>query len=151
MYRHLLFSGLIFALSHSCWATSPLKLYRDIYFADNSHRLSERQLEMVGAIACSTIAMNAPVVVTAFASKHERNASALALKRLSYVQKLLIQHGVPEENVFVESKGDKHPIASEESTLGQAKNRHIEIDVLGWWNPKVCRNVAIDQPKTVAR
>jgi outer membrane protein OmpA-like peptidoglycan-associated protein len=147
MCRHLLLSSLLFVLAQGCWATSPLKLHRGIYFAENSYSLNERQLEMVGAIACSTIASNAPVVVRAYASSHERNAKGLAMLRLRYVQKLLTQHGVPKEHVLVESKGDAYPVADERSRLGRAKNRHIQVEGLGFLKRDVCGPISVDDPK----
>ena len=51
----------------------------------------------------------------------------LGLNRAKYVQGLLINSGISSDNIRIDSKGEKEPVASNNTKEGRAKNRRTEI------------------------
>lgn len=54
----------------------------------------------------------------------------LSIKRANNVKKLLIKLGIDESRIIAEGRGQTEPIASNETRLGQAKNRRIEANLI---------------------
>lgn len=55
----------------------------------------------------------------------------LAIRRAEAVKKYLVSKDIPAERVFVEGKGEKQPVADNKTAEGRAKNRRVEIEVVG--------------------
>ena len=55
----------------------------------------------------------------------------LAIRRAESVKKYLVDKGVDPTRVYVEGKGEKQPVADNASAEGRAKNRRVEIEVVG--------------------
>lgn len=55
----------------------------------------------------------------------------LGLRRAEAVRAYLVSKGIPANKVFVESKGEKQPVADNKTKEGRAKNRRVEIEVVG--------------------
>ncbi len=53
----------------------------------------------------------------------------LGLQRAKAIKKILVNKGVPEENILCRSEGDKRPIASNDNPRGRYKNRRVEIQI----------------------
>jgi OOP family OmpA-OmpF porin len=47
------------------------------------------------------------------------------------VKNYLVSKGVPANRIYTEGKGEKDPIASNSTSEGRAKNRRVEIEVVG--------------------
>lgn len=54
----------------------------------------------------------------------------LTQARAAAVAGILREQGVPAEIVFISGLGDSHPVASDDTTEGRARNRRIEIDIV---------------------
>jgi OOP family OmpA-OmpF porin len=52
-------------------------------------------------------------------------------RRADAVQAYLISKGVEKSRVYVESKGEKQPVADNKTAAGRAKNRRVEVEVVG--------------------
>jgi outer membrane protein OmpA-like peptidoglycan-associated protein len=136
---------LLAAFSQSGLAASPLKIERWIFFDPNSTSIGDVQLSILRGVACHAIANKAPLGVTAFASKHERQPDRLAVRRLRRVEAKLVELGVARSQLIGQSKGDTTPVADEGHRVGQAKNRRVELTGLGFANMEVCGPVPPEQ------
>ena len=58
----------------------------------------------------------------------------LSVRRAEAVKAYLISKGVEANRVYTEGKGKKQPIADNKTAEGRAKNRRVEIEVVGTRN-----------------
>ena len=55
----------------------------------------------------------------------------LSLRRAEAVKAYMVSKGIEANRVYTEGKGEKQPVADNKSTEGRAKNRRVEIEVVG--------------------
>jgi len=55
----------------------------------------------------------------------------LSMRRAKAVKAFLVSKGIPEARVFVEGKGEAQPTADNHTKDGRAKNRRVDIEVVG--------------------
>jgi OOP family OmpA-OmpF porin len=55
----------------------------------------------------------------------------LSERRANAVKDYLVSKGIEKNRVYTEGKGMKNPIASNSTAEGRAKNRRVEIEVVG--------------------
>ena len=55
----------------------------------------------------------------------------LSVKRSETVKAYLVSKGIEKNRVYTEGKGEKQPVADNKTKEGQAKNRRVEIEVVG--------------------
>jgi len=55
----------------------------------------------------------------------------LSVKRAESVKAYLVSKGVEKNRVYTEGKGKKQPVADNKTAEGRAKNRRVEIEVVG--------------------
>ena len=55
----------------------------------------------------------------------------LSMRRAQAVKAYLTKKGVNAKNVYADGKGKSHPVASNKTSAGRAKNRRVEIEVVG--------------------
>ena len=55
----------------------------------------------------------------------------LSVRRAEAVKAYLVSKGIEKNRIYTEGKGEKQPVASNKTTEGRAKNRRVEIEVVG--------------------
>ena len=60
----------------------------------------------------------------------------LSVRRSEAVKAYLVSKGLEKNRVYTEGKGEKQPVADNKTTEGRAKNRRVEIEVVGTRNLK---------------
>ena len=67
---------------------------------------------------------------TASVGKDEYNQK-LSVARSEAVKAYLVSKGIEKNRVYTEGKGEKSPVADNKTSEGRAKNRRVEIEVVG--------------------
>ena len=55
----------------------------------------------------------------------------LSVRRAEAVKAYLVSRGIESNRVYTEGKGEKQPVADNKTRDGRAKNRRVEIEVIG--------------------
>jgi OmpA-OmpF porin, OOP family len=55
----------------------------------------------------------------------------LSIRRAEAVKAYLVSKGIEKNRVYTEGKGEKQPVADNKTAEGRAKNRRVEIEVVG--------------------
>ena len=55
----------------------------------------------------------------------------LSVRRSEAVKAYLVSKGIEKNRVYTEGKGEKQPVADNKTKAGKAKNRRVEIEVVG--------------------
>ncbi len=56
---------------------------------------------------------------------------ALSIRRSEAVKSFLVGKGIEKNRVYTEGKGEKNPVADNKTAAGRAKNRRVEVEVVG--------------------
>jgi len=55
----------------------------------------------------------------------------LSVRRAESVKAYMVSKGIETNRVYTEGKGEKQPVANNKTADGRAKNRRVEIEVIG--------------------
>ena len=55
----------------------------------------------------------------------------LSVRRAEAVKAYLVSKGIERNRIYTEGKGEKQPIADNRTAVGRAKNRRVEVEVVG--------------------
>ena len=61
----------------------------------------------------------------------DRYNQKLSVRRAEAVKAYLVSKGIEANRVYTEGKGEKQPVADNRTREGRAKNRRVEIEVVG--------------------
>jgi type VI secretion system protein ImpK len=112
-----------------------LTLHTDGMFASGSDRVATVYLPLIRRIGDVLRDVSGQVVVVGHTDAQRPAPGmpsnwALSLSRATRVVDLLRQQAGQPERFFVQGKGDTDPIASNDITAGQARNRRVVITIL---------------------
>lgn len=106
----------------------------DAFFAFDKAILKPEGKATLDDLAGKIQALNLEAVV---ATGHTDSVGAesynqrLGLRRAQAVKAYLVSKGVAADRVYTETKGELQPVASNKTAAGRAKNRRVEIEVVG--------------------
>ncbi|NBS66513.1 MAG: OmpA family protein [Betaproteobacteria bacterium] len=55
----------------------------------------------------------------------------LSVRRAEAVKAYLVSKGIPANRIYTEGKGKRQPVADNRTAAGRAKNRRVEVEVVG--------------------
>jgi OOP family OmpA-OmpF porin len=55
----------------------------------------------------------------------------LSKRRALSAKKFLVSKGLPSDRIVTNGKGEQQPVASNKTSAGRAKNRRVDIEVVG--------------------
>ncbi len=93
---------------------------------EGKQRLKKLQSELQNAKVDSIIATG-HTDSTGKASYNQK----LSIRRAQAVKDYLVSLGLPAERIFIEGKGATQPLASNKTLQGRARNRRVDVEVLG--------------------
>lgn len=86
--------------------------------------------DLVGKIKGITLEVIIAVGHTDAAGSDAYNQK-LSLRRAEAVKGYMVSKGIEANRVYTEGKGEKQPVADNKTAAGRAKNRRVEIEVVG--------------------
>ena len=118
---------------------APVDIQKVTYSADAFFDFDKSVLKPEGRAALDDLAekiqtLNLEAVVAVGHTDSIGKASynqRLSERRTAAVKKYLVSKGVPAESIFTEGKGETQPVATNKTAAGRAKNRRVEIEVVG--------------------
>jgi OOP family OmpA-OmpF porin len=106
----------------------------DAFFDFDKATLKPEGKAMLDDVASKLSAINLEVVI-AVGHTDSKGTDAynekLAIRRAESVKAYLLGKGVEANRVYTEGKGEKQPVADNNTDEGRAKNRRVEIEVVG--------------------
>jgi OOP family OmpA-OmpF porin len=106
----------------------------DVNFDFDKSNLKPEGRSKLDDLANKIKAMNLEVVIAIGHADeigtHEYN-DKLSVRRAESVKAYLVSKGVEPNRIYTEGKGKRQPIASNKTREGRAKNRRVEIEVIG--------------------
>jgi OOP family OmpA-OmpF porin len=106
----------------------------DAFFDFNKAVLKPEAKAKLDDLVAKTAGMNLEVII---AVGHTDSVGSdaynqkLSVKRAEAVKAYLTGKGVEKNRVYTEGKGEKQPVADNKTAEGRAKNRRVEIEVVG--------------------
>ncbi|MCO5976656.1 OmpA family protein [Ideonella sp. NS12-5] len=106
----------------------------DAFFDFDKATLKPAAKEKLDDLVSKTSGMNLEVII---AVGHTDSVGSdaynqkLSVKRADSVKAYLVSKGIEKTRVYTEGKGEKQPVASNKTAEGRAKNRRVEIEVVG--------------------
>ena len=115
-------------------AASKVTYASDVQFDfDKSNIKSEAQAKL-DDLAAKVKGINLEVVIavghTDSVGTDEYNQK-LSVRRAESVRAYLVSKGIEKNRIYTEGKGEKQPVADNKTAEGRAKNRRVEIEVVG--------------------
>ncbi len=95
--------------------------------------------KVLDGLVAQANALNLEVIIAvghADATGPDAYNQKLSERRAAAVKAYLVSKGVPANRVYTEGKGEKSPVADNKTKEGRAKNRRVEVEVVGTRNLK---------------
>ncbi len=118
-------------------ATEKVSFAADAFFDFNKTALKPEGKAKLDDLADKVNGLNLEVVI---AVGHTDSVGSdayndkLSVKRSEAVKAYLADKGIDASKIYTEGKGEKQPVADNKSADGRAKNRRVEIEVVGTRN-----------------
>jgi OOP family OmpA-OmpF porin len=106
----------------------------DAFFDFDKHVLKPEAKAKLDDLVGKTSSVNLEVIIavghTDSVGKDAYNQK-LSVQRSEAVKAYLVSKGIEKNRVYTEGKGEKQPVADNKTAEGRAKNRRVEIEVVG--------------------
>ena len=106
----------------------------DVRFATANHVGDLKAKERLDDLVSKLAGINVEVVLIVGHTDNVGAANAnqkLSVQRADAVKNYLIKKGIEPNRIYAEGKGETQPIAENSTAEGRAKNRRVEIEVVG--------------------
>jgi OOP family OmpA-OmpF porin len=106
----------------------------DVFFDFDKSDLKADSKAKLADLADKVKAINLEVVIAvghADAIGTDEYNQKLSVRRAESVKAFLVSKGIEKNRVYTEGKGEKQPVADNKTSEGRAKNRRVEIEVVG--------------------
>jgi OOP family OmpA-OmpF porin len=106
----------------------------DSFFAFDSAALSSESQAKLTDLVDKTKGVNLEVIIAVGHADVTGPASVnqlLSTQRAEAVKKFLVSKGIEANRVYTEGKGSTQPAADNKTSEGRAKNRRVEVEVVG--------------------
>ncbi len=96
--------------------------------------LDDRRSVVLGELVEKTKGVNVEVIIV---TGHTDNVGSpvlnqrLSQRRAEEVKRELVQRGVDPNRIYTEGKGSSQPVADNRTTEGRARNRRVEVEIVG--------------------
>ena len=115
-------------------ASSKVTYAADAFFDFNKSVIKPEAKAKLDDLVDKIKAINLEVIIavghTDAVGSEEYNQK-LSMRRSNAVKAYLINKGVDKTRIYTEGKGEKQPVADNSTKEGRAKNRRVEIEVVG--------------------
>lgn len=106
----------------------------DSFFAVGSAALNAESQAKLADLVEKTKGVNLEVIIAVGHTDSTGSAAAnqrLSTQRAENVKKFLTSKGIEANRVYTEGKGSANPVADNKTAEGRAKNRRVEVEVVG--------------------
>lgn len=111
-----------------------MKYAADAFFDSSKANLKPEGKAKLDDLVSKIRGMNLEVIVDV-GHTDSRGSDALNQKlserRAATVKSYLVSKGIEASRIYAEGKGEKQPIADNSTSAGRAKNRRVEVEVVG--------------------
>jgi OOP family OmpA-OmpF porin len=106
----------------------------DAFFDTGKSALKPDAAAKLADLVDKTKGVNLEVIIAVGHTDSQGNAAAnqkLSVARAEAVKKFLTSKGIENNRVYTEGKGSGQPVADNKTAEGRAKNRRVEVEVVG--------------------
>ena len=106
----------------------------DAFFDFNKAVLKPEAKAKLDDLVSKTAGINLEVIIAVGHTDSDGSDAMnqkLSVRRADAVKDYLTSKGVEKNRVYTEGKGEKQPVADNKTAEGRAKNRRVEIEVVG--------------------
>ena len=115
-------------------AATKVTYAADTFFDFDKSALKKEGKAKLDDLVCKVKGINLEVII---AVGHTDSVGTdaynqkLSVRRAESVKAYLVSKGIEKNRVYTEGKGEKQPVADNKTKEGRAKNRRVEIEVVG--------------------
>jgi len=106
----------------------------DTYFDFAKYNLKPEAKAKLDDLVSKTSAVNLEVIIAVGHTDSTGNQALnqkLSVNRADSVKNYLVSKGIEKNRIYTEGKGASQPVADNKTTEGRAKNRRVEVEVVG--------------------
>lgn len=114
--------------------SAKVVLNADTFFDFDKATLKPEGRQVLDQVAAQAASINLETLIAVGHTDSigtEQYNMGLSQRRANTVKNYLISKGVPADRIYAEGKGESSPIASNATREGRAKNRRVEIEIVG--------------------